>query len=503
LRSGDCVLHTPLAAILAASTLFAGSVLGSGTLDARVLVLDVEDAHGRDCRIPSAGFCFVQVEGDGAANTTIDAYQRIEYVGVATDFSGARQATGDVWLLPDGSSLMLRGSDLVLPHPVFVLVTEWWTSQERPPESDRLEMSDKSIRLTYVEPSWPPGTRPKTWELEYNDAVGYEQFGPYNRPTGNSTDNYLTQTRFAVCGEDDYACSPTFRKPFDIVPKAAPNVRWGLEWYDVQVALDPDGLSIPPAFVHEASLATWSQRKALDENQTLPGYMKTSSLETIADAELGAHPRQREPQPSFPVAGVPKEIRKGPPEGPEGGPSLAFVAGVAVATAVLAALGITLYSRFNNKAEALASEARARLLALIRENPGICLSDVAERMGVARNTIRHHLRVLERVQLVRVAKEGNLQVFYAVGSQALQAPAWLRRNETCLAILRAVAQSATGLAREEVHKLLPEVPDRTRNYHLKRLLSVGALVQAEDESGGKRLRVAPEWAGQGGASGTA
>lgn len=180
-----------------------------------------------------------------------------------------------------------------------------------------------------------------------------------------------------------------------------------------------------------------------------------------------------------------------------------MVIGAATSCALLFALGYALYSRFNNKDEALKSEMRNRILALIRDNPGICLSDAAERMGVARNTIRHHLRVLERVGLVRVEDDANLKVYYPAGAQAIQVPAWLRRNETCLRILRAIAESATGLSREDVRALLPEMPDRTRNYHLQRLLSVGALEQVEDGSGAPRLRVAPRWSGAGEASGTA
>jgi predicted transcriptional regulator len=151
----------------------------------------------------------------------------------------------------------------------------------------------------------------------------------------------------------------------------------------------------------------------------------------------------------------------------------------------------------------LESEVRNRILALVRENPGLCLSDAAERMGVARNTVRHHLRILARVGLIRVANEANLKVYYPAGAQPLKVPAWLRRNETCLAILRAVAESATGLAREDVRTLLPDLPDRTRNYHLQRLVSVGALVQVEDQGGSKRFQVGPQWSGQGSAAGTA
>lgn len=134
------------------------------------------------------------------------------------------------------------------------------------------------------------------------------------------------------------------------------------------------------------------------------------------------------------------------------------------------------------------SETRERLLALIRERPGICLTEAAASLGLARNAILHHVRILTHVQLVRVEAEGGMRMLYLAGARASTLPPWLRRNEACLMIIRNIQKTSVGLPREEVHRLLPEVPSRTRNYYLKRMLAAGVIIQVRTPDGERRLR---------------
>jgi predicted transcriptional regulator len=168
-----------------------------------------------------------------------------------------------------------------------------------------------------------------------------------------------------------------------------------------------------------------------------------------------------------------------------------LILGATAAGLLLVALGAGLYSRFHSRSEVLKSSTRDRLVELIRQNPGISMTDAAQAMGLARNAVHHHVRMLARVQVVRVAGEGGRKTLYLVGAKPSDAPpAWLLRNAACAAIVRALQASPSGLPREAVHGLLPDVPERTRNYNIQKLLSVGVVVQVETPEGGKVLRAA-------------
>src|SRR5688500_10727881 len=103
---------------------FAGA---SGSLETTAATVRIEGAHGTDCSHPLAGFCLFNVTGadEGVGATTIDARQRIHYVGVATNLSAMRRHLGEIWLLPD-QSVTLDFSQVYLKHPAFRTTVEAW-----------------------------------------------------------------------------------------------------------------------------------------------------------------------------------------------------------------------------------------------------------------------------------------------------------------------------------------------------------------------------------------
>jgi hypothetical protein len=65
----------------------------------------------------------------------------------------------------------------------------------------------------------------------------------------------------------------------------------------------------------------------------------------------------------------------------------------------------------------------------------------------------------------------------------------------CAAIVRALQANPQGLPREAVHALLPDVPTRSRNYNIRKLLAVGVVEQVETAKGLKVLRAKASSAG--------
>lgn len=62
--------------------------------------------------------------------------------------------------------------------------------------------------------------------------------------------------------------------------------------------------------------------------------------------------------------------------------------------------------------EVLEYEARRRLYALIRDEPGLHLRELERRSGMPLSTLRHHLRFLERHGLVEAVEDRNAQRWF-------------------------------------------------------------------------------------------
>jgi predicted transcriptional regulator len=163
---------------------------------------------------------------------------------------------------------------------------------------------------------------------------------------------------------------------------------------------------------------------------------------------------------------------------------------VATAAALLpVALGAALYSRFHGRPGVLRSGTRERLVGVVRLHPGVSVTDAAGLMGLARNAVQHHVRLLERVGIVRVEDARGRKALYLRDAPPSDAPpAWLLKNAACAAVVRALHERPEGLPREAVHGLMKDLPERTRNYNIQKLLAVGVMEQVETPGGRKVLR---------------
>ena len=153
--------------------------------------------------------------------------------------------------------------------------------------------------------------------------------------------------------------------------------------------------------------------------------------------------------------------------------------GAALLVALLFGLFAPLYSRLDAR-RVLSNANRARLHALLCEEPGQHPSELSRRIGRARVVVQYHLGVLERHGLVRVVLVGRARRYFPLAAEAqnarrlvdihLQTPA--RRG-----IAEALALADAALTQRELAERTG-FAQTVVSYHLARLARVG-LVKAE------------------------
>lgn len=134
------------------------------------------------------------------------------------------------------------------------------------------------------------------------------------------------------------------------------------------------------------------------------------------------------------------------------------------------------YSRYDDS-DPLEHDARADVYEVVNEAPGAYLSEVAEEADLPLSTARHHIRVLEREDLVSGAKVRGKRRFYPAYTQGIELAAALN-DEATAAVIDAVARfgaaSVSDLATE-----LGRDPS-TVSHHLKRLAEDDIIVRERD-----------------------
>ena len=123
------------------------------------------------------------------------------------------------------------------------------------------------------------------------------------------------------------------------------------------------------------------------------------------------------------------------------------------------------YSRYDDS-DPLEHEAREVVYDVVHETPGSYLSEVSERAGLPLSTTRHHMKVLEREELVSGAKLRGKRRFYPAYAEGIELAAALNDESTASiidALARLGAASVSDLADD-----LGRDPS-TISHHLQRL----------------------------------
>ena len=134
------------------------------------------------------------------------------------------------------------------------------------------------------------------------------------------------------------------------------------------------------------------------------------------------------------------------------------------------------YSRYDDS-DPLEHDARERVYEIVNETPGSYLSAVSQEADLPLSTTRHHIKVLEREDLVTGAKIHGKRRFYPAYAEGVELAAALNDDSTATiiqAIARIGAASVSDLADE-----LGRDPS-TVSHHLQRLEADGIVTRERD-----------------------
>ncbi|HET6403530.1 MAG TPA: MarR family transcriptional regulator [Candidatus Thermoplasmatota archaeon] len=248
------------------------------------------------------------------------------------------------------------------------------------------------------------------------------------------------------------------------------------------------------------ALALLGQTSAADERSSLPQLVPPGPDVPVEAPAMDAPPLEAPPVAAPELPGfVPGEVEGIVPEAPARRP-VAFEPGdlglppattVAATTAVggaLALVGFALYSRLS-RAQILDHERRDEVFKLVRAEPGISLTDVAQRCGLGWGTTVYHLDRLERAGFVASERSGGRRLYFPVGAVAKDARPSLGalQQETTRSVASFVAQRP-GATQSELAEALG-LTASAASKQVSKLESVG-LVRREREW--KTVRLHPE-----------
>lgn len=134
------------------------------------------------------------------------------------------------------------------------------------------------------------------------------------------------------------------------------------------------------------------------------------------------------------------------------------------------------YSRYDDS-DPLAHEARASVFEVVEASPGVYLSKVSEETGLALSTVRHHLRVLDRENLVMGVKVRGKRRFYPAYSEQVELTAALN-DEATASVLDALARLGPSSV-SELATVIGRDPS-TVTHHLQRLAEDDIVVRERE-----------------------
>ena len=136
-----------------------------------------------------------------------------------------------------------------------------------------------------------------------------------------------------------------------------------------------------------------------------------------------------------------------------------------------------------SKKNILDFETRREIYEFIQENPGLNIREISRRTEVPKTTLLHHLRFLEKQELVELKSKGRYRFIYAkyeLGSQDREILELLRTKVPCRILLHlffTISCSQIELSRElDLHPVLV-------SYHLKKMMEMGIIEKTTAENG--------------------
>jgi DNA-binding transcriptional ArsR family regulator len=136
-----------------------------------------------------------------------------------------------------------------------------------------------------------------------------------------------------------------------------------------------------------------------------------------------------------------------------------------------------------SKKNILDFEARRKIYEFIEKNPGLNVNEISRRIEIPVATLLHHLRILEKQELVELKSKGKYKIAYTkndLGVQDKELLELLRKKIPCRILIHffySPVCSQTELSRElDIHPT-------TVSYHLKKMVKIGIIEEALVENG--------------------
>lgn len=480
--------------LLALLLLLLGAPLAAAGIDVAIgpARIEVVDDRADECFVRKV--CPVDVTG-APGKTTVDTEQRIEHATVTTDFGELRAAAGGFWLLPD-QSVAIEREDLYVdrprqsPYVVFNLLPlgpqnpVWFEGRQTSfsmyckehglPASRKCVDEEEGYRLAVLDTGKDndtTGAGGNEWRFYFYDIYPIPSSDYYGWYTHKEARNYGCQGA-SFCHDTLNVSSAAYNA-------TAPDVQTGFRMKHAQLATDPSLLIDLDALpLRASSAAPVRQGQATAPPSTVALERAPPTLSD--DAPEGApEPASPAPAPQARSADLVVSRSSSLDVVEPAAPRWAYVVAGTAAGLLLLALAVALYSRFNNREDALRNATRGRILAIVRSEPGLILSEVAARIGLTRNGVAHHAQVLAGMGLVRLERrESRVHLFPGEPPSPEWERATLARllgDDPVLSLLR----HEPGLTRREIHARLAHIPLRTRNHRLRRLSELGAIAKRE------------------------
>jgi predicted transcriptional regulator len=145
------------------------------------------------------------------------------------------------------------------------------------------------------------------------------------------------------------------------------------------------------------------------------------------------------------------------------------------------------YGRPRERPAPIQNSTRKRVLAMVRDHPGLSLQEIANGMALTRTATTYHVRRLQKQGEIRTMRQGRTVRHFppSVSAPAHQRMLGTLRLRMARAVVHRLAQDPTASWRSLARDL--EIAPHTVRWHVKRLEESGLINVLKDEEGGHRV----------------
>ena len=135
-----------------------------------------------------------------------------------------------------------------------------------------------------------------------------------------------------------------------------------------------------------------------------------------------------------------------------------------------------------SKRNILNFETRRKIYEFVENNPGLHFNEISRRIEIPRTTLFHHLRVLEKQDLIELRYKGEYKYVYPkneLGAKEKEILELLRKKIPCIILLHFFfSHSCSQIELSRDLNLHPS----TVSYHLKKMMKMGIIEVATAEN---------------------